>query len=162
MTKPKRVIAPMAHEPKSLTDAIIDGLTIDKHMVAEFIELTLEKREYAHLTSQINKKLEVLTEAIVEQFVAAETIESIRVKGYNVKPKRELWAGAKDGNFGLSCDVLIASGHSEYVNRRFDVRKVSALIREYDREGGIPDELQDGLSITEKFKLSMTKGTTKK
>lgn len=145
----------------TLTDAIIDGITIDKHMVAEFVELTLQKRQMAREEKKINARIKELTEAIVEQFVDAETIESIRIKGYNVKPVRELWVGAKDGDFDLSCNALIESGHPEYVNRRFDSRSVSALIREYDREGGIPDELQAGLSIVEKFKLSMTKGGTK-
>ena len=146
---------------KSLTSVISDGISIDKHAVAEFVELTLKKREMAREVSTIEKRLKELTEIIIDQFTEAETIESIRVKGYNVKPKRELWAGAKDGDFALSCAALVASGHSEYVNERFDSRKVSALIREYDREGGIPEELQDGLSIVEKFKLSMTKGGEK-
>lgn len=145
----------------SLTDVISDGISIDKHAVAEFIELTLEKREMAREKTRIEKRLKELTEIIIDQFTDAETIESIRVKGYNVKPVRELWAGARDGDFAFSCNALVASGHAEYVNTRFDSRKVSALIREYDREGGIPDELQNGLSIVEKFKLSMTKGGKK-
>jgi len=145
----------------SLTEVISNGISIDKHLVLEFVELTLQKREMAREKGKIEKRLTELTEIIVDQFVEAETIESIRVKGYHVKPKRELWAGAKDGDFALSCEALIASGHSEFVDRRFDSRKVSALIREYDREGGIPEELQNGLSIVEKFKLSMTKGGKK-
>ena len=146
---------------KTLTEVISNGISIDKHLVLEFVELTLQKREMARDKSRIDKRITELTEIIIDQFVEAETIESIRVKGYHVKPKRELWAGAKDGNFALSCDALIASGHSEFVDTRFDSRKVSALIREYDREGGIPTELQEGLSIVEKFKLSMTKGGKK-
>ena len=145
---------------ESLTDKLTETLKkleIDKHKIAEFIEKTLERRRIARDDKLLKDRLKELTEIILQQFEDAEMVESIRVKGYNVKPARELWAAAKDGDFEGSCDVLIASGHSEYVGRRFDSRRVSALVREYDAGDGIPEELQNGLSITEKFKLSMTK-----
>jgi hypothetical protein len=146
---------------ETLTDVVVASIGIDKHLIAEFVELTLKKREMAREKTKMETRLKELTEIIVDQFVETETVESLRVMGYNVKPKRELWAGAKDGDFERSCNVLVDSGHGEYVNRRFDSRSVSALIREYDREGEIPEELQEGLEITEKWKLSMTKGGKK-
>ena len=134
---------------------------LDKLLVAHFVELTLEKRALARKEKALNKEIADAQETILEQFEEDEIVESIRVSGYNVKPVRELWAAALEGDHERSCNALVSSGHSEYVNRRFDSRSVSALIREYEREGGIPDELTDNLSITEKFKLSITKGAIK-
>lgn len=151
---------------ETLTDVLAatlsNGLEIDKHKIAEFVEKTLERRKLSAEDKILRDRLKELTEIILQQFEDAEMVESIRVKGYNVKPARELWAAAKDGDFESACDGLIASGHSEYVGRRFDSRKVSALIREYDAEGEIPSDLEECLSITEKFKLSMTKGPAPK
>lgn len=132
-------------------------MPIDKILLAEFVELTLEKRAIARRERELNGLIRELQETILQQFEEEEIVESVRVKGYNIKPRRELWAGTIDGDYTRACNALIESGHGEYVNRRFDSRSVSALIREYDAEGEIPSELQDNLSISEVFKLSITK-----
>lgn len=135
---------------------------IDNNLLIEFVDKTLEKRELKRKERKIEQRLRELTEEIIEQFEEEEIIESIRVKGYNVRPQRQLWAGCIDGDFERACNALVQSGHGDYVNRRFDGRSVSALIREYDERGDIPDELKNNLSITEKYVLSLTKGPAKK
>ena len=134
-------------------------MPIDKFLLSQFVDLTLEKRAVKKRERELNASLTSLQEEILQQFEEEEILESVRVKGYNIKPKRTLWAAPIGGDYERACKALEESGHGEYVNTRFDSRSVSALVREYDgQEEGIPGDLAENLKISEVFTLSVTKG----
>ena len=130
-------------------------------MMAEYVNLTLEKRKANREARLRDARLKELTEEMLQEFEDSGMVDGIIIHGYNLKPSSVLWASAKDGDYRISCQALIESGHGEYVEPRFDSRKVSKLIREYAAEGEIPEELENGLNIVEKFSISMTKARTK-
>jgi hypothetical protein len=133
-------------------------MSIDSDLLSEFVDITLEKRAIEKRKRELNQRQRELQESILQQFEENEQLDAVQIKGYKVSPRRELWASAIDGDFERACDALRDSGHPEYIQTRFDSRSVSALIREYDAEGEIPQELLDNLKISETFKLSVTKG----
>lgn len=137
-------------------------MSVNQNLVGEYIELMLERRRLAREDKKIKDKQKELQEQIITEFEEYEILDAVTVMGYNVKPVRELWAAAIDGDFERACEALVKTGHGEFVHKRFDGRKVSALIREYDADDAIPPELQDNLKISEVFKLSVTKASAKK
>jgi len=148
---------------KHLTDAVSAMLELDTEKMSEYVTLTLEKRLVAAETTKRNARLKELEQDMLDQFEEAELVDGIIISGYNLKPSSIIWASALEGNYDRSCQALEDSGHGEYVQARFDSKKVSKLIREYaESEEGIPEELEEGLNIVEKFSISMTKAKSPK
>lgn len=81
---------------------------------------------------------------------------NVKVGGSLVYLHRQLWANAKvnergERDYETSCEALRDAGLGELVAERFNVQSVSSVIRELDKNDDVPEELYDGLHITEKI-----------
>lgn len=139
---------------------------MNKDKLARFVELQKEKRELDDALKNVKRQLDELEPLLLEQ-MTEEGIQSVKVNGLTLYLKRQLWAGAADGNYDAACDALIAEGLAEFVQRRFNTNTVSAYVRELEKafadNGGsfeefrLPGALDGAISVAEKFTIGSRK-----
>lgn len=136
--------------------------------LARFVEIEKEIRDLkARLDTLTNERSE-LEEVLLRQFEESG-VNSMRINGMTVYPMRQLWAGARDGDYERACQALRDAGLSDYVHERFNVQSLSAYVREQAKTllgpeagpdeiiGVLPEPLRDAISVTEKFSLRTRK-----
>jgi hypothetical protein len=149
-----------------------------------------ERRRLDKEVNDLKAELAVLENELLEAY-AEEGMQSARVEtpygNFNVGPRSQLWATAPDGfdeegkDYAKGCAALRAVGWGDFVQERFNTMSLSGHVRElvkmgiatleYTEDGrlylkSITSEhdlspLVDGLKITEKFSLSVTKAAKK-
>lgn len=93
---------------------------------------------------------------LLDAFAQNPDLNNIRVAGRTVYLRRQLWAGAADK--AAAHDALIAAGLAEYASKGFNTNSVSALFREWDRDGiEPPAELRGVITTGERFSIGVTK-----
>jgi len=149
-----------------------------------------ERRRLDKEVNDLKAELAVLEVELLEAY-AEEGMQSARVEteygNFNVSPRSQLWATAPDDNdeegkdYEKGCRALEAVGWSDFVQRRFNTMTLSAHVRELVKSGIATLEqtedgrlylkpavkgfnftpLADGIKITEKFSLGVTKAAKK-
>jgi len=132
---------------------------VDK--LTEWVELEKRRRELKEELAQIEERQKELEEPVMD-FMAQMGLERVRINGMTVYIRRELWAGAVDGDYEKACKALKEAGLGDYVQERFNTQSLSAYIREADKEEGgweanVPPVLRDAIKVTEKFRLQARK-----
>ncbi len=105
----------------------------------------------ASLKSQIDE-----TEPAVLEWMQENGLQQIRQNGITVHLRRELWASVSTDDIDFLKDALRAAGvePGDIVKERANTQTLSALVREYDRDGRpLPNSLAAALKVSEVFKL---------
>jgi len=141
---------------------------MDTAKLARFVEIEKARRELETRLEELKAERATLEEELLRQFQESG-IDSMRVDGMTVYLKREIWAGAKDGDYERACRALREAGLDQYVQERFNTQSLSAYVREQarllaDDTAGpdeilavLPEPLRDAISVTEKFSLRTRK-----
>lgn len=103
------------------------------------------------------KKIKDAAEAfLLEAFANEPGLGGIKVDGYTVYSKRQLFANASDKAAGY--EALVGAGYEEFAQKGFNANSVSALFRDFDRNGEQPPpELAAVFTIAERYSIGMTK-----
>jgi hypothetical protein len=120
--------------------------------VEVLIDFQTRKNQLTSQLREVNERIAQLQEHVIEHFIEAD-VQSLKTKsGEVVFLHTQVWANPRDGDYGRACDALDELGFTDFVERRFNVNKVSSLIRELLREKGeegVPQGLRDALLIRE-------------
>lgn len=128
---------------------------MERQEFVEYVKLNRLIKEKEREVKDLRKKREDQEELILE-LLSQLGLDSVKSLGATIYIHRQLWANARqyeDGNrdYESACQGLIAVGHPEMVETKFNVMRVSSLVREYDKEDAIPDELRVTMEIAEKI-----------
>jgi len=124
-------------------------------LIEEFASIDNEIKERDAVIKKLKKRKRDLEEPLLELFAELGVTSVVTESGRTVHLHRQIWANARTGedgarNFNAACAALEATGNGDMVERKFNVTKVSALVRELENsEDGIPVELRDNLQINE-------------
>jgi len=140
-------------EAPSVREAQGDGSFSAK--VKRVVALKKEQDELEDRLAVIAKETKTLKAWLAERF-ADEGIQRINQDGRTVYLHRQLWAGAPDKE--AAYEALVAAGLPEYATKGFNTNKVSALYREWERDGiAPPAELADVITTGERFEIRVTR-----
>ena len=127
--------------------------------VKQFAELTARKRGLAAQLDEVKAEMDALQESILAMMGEAG-VSSVRVDTdegrFTLFPRRELWAGALEGDYVRACVALRDAGLSDLVEERFNTQRLSAVVREMDAAGTpLPESFEGAIKVSEIFKLSV-------
>lgn len=122
-------------------------------------ELVRAKLELDRLDELVDaqKKIKAAAEAyLLEAFANEPALGGLKVDGYTIYSRRTLYANAPDK--AQAYEALIAAGLEDFATRGFNATSVSALFREWDKNGEQPPAaLGDVFTVAETYKIGMTK-----
>lgn len=121
----------------------------------ELVALKKEEDVIDERLAIIKKRRGELEAFLLEAF-ATTGQQNMRIDGRTVYLHRSLWAGADDKQ--AAHDALIKAGLTEYATRGFNTNSVSALYREWERDGTAPPpELEGVIKTGERYSVRVTK-----
>ena len=124
-----------------------------------FAELAAQRSDLEEQVSTVKKLQEELKQDILQRM--QETgISRLRSERHErtIYLRRQLWAGAKDGEKEKAVQALRAAGLEEMVFETFSTQTLTRYVRdlaaEQDRDlPDLPPELAEGIQLTEKFDI---------
>lgn len=126
---------------------------IDTEELRAYAEVVLEQRRLERELRRVKDARDAMKQPIMDAFSAAG-VQRMTIDDKTIYLRRQIWAGADEGDYVSACAALRAAGLEEYVHERFNTNSVSALFREWDREDKAPPiELADGIKIEERYDL---------
>ena len=134
---------------------------LDTALVRKYAELTAKKRQLKSQMDEVDSDLVALQETILDQ-MAQNGVPSLKVDTdegrFTVFTRRELWAGALEGDYERACVALKMAGMGDLVEERFNTQRLSAVVREMDATGTpLPESFVGAIKVSEVFKLSVRK-----
>ena len=98
-----------------------------------FVELKNKLKDFEAITDTLKDEVKVLEAAIVEDFATAG-IDKITINGQTIFIQKQIWAKVEDKQKAI--DMLKASEYyNHYIYETYDVQQISAVIREYIKNG---------------------------
>jgi len=126
---------------------------MNSEQLKRFVALEERRKELEGEIDRIKAEATEIESALMPQFEQAG-IERVSVDGRTVYIERRLWAAAKNGDKPALCKALKRARLSDFVQETFNSQSLSALVREWDREGrAMPPSLREVLEVSEVFKL---------
>ena len=127
---------------------------MDRKEFVDYVDLNRRIKELEAKVKDLRKEREKHEPAVLE-LMSQLGVTSVKAAGATVYLHRQLWANARqyDGgvrDYATACGALVECGHPEMVETKFNVMRVSSLVRELDEKDDIPIELYEALDITEK------------
>jgi len=118
-----------------------------------FVVLEERRRQLEAEIDSIKAEAADLEQRLLPQFEQSG-MERVTIDGRTVYVERKLWASAKNGDKQALCKALKRARLSEFVQETFNSQSLSALVREWDRDGRpMPPSLREVLEVSEVFKL---------
>ena len=124
-------------------------------------------REFAKLKSErdiLEAKLDHVKarmaeiEPVLLTFFADNGMQSIKLDGVMVYVQRQIFASAQDGNKARAVRALRTAGLKELVTTGFNLNSISAVFREWERDGVDPHpSMARAFKVTEKFSIRARK-----
>lgn len=131
---------------------------MDVDKLKEYVELDARKRRLNDELSDVKERLAKLESDLLTTFEEIG-MQNTRIDGTTVYVHRQLWANAKDGDRHRAVAALKRSGLTEMVTETFNTNTLSAYVRELDAVGeDLPPDLEDAISVSEKFSLRTRRG----
>jgi hypothetical protein len=123
---------------------------------AELVALKKESEELEERQTVIDKRRKQIEAFLLDAFAENPGLKRLNIDGRTVYLRRQLFAGAKDKD--AAYEALIAAGLGDYATRGFNTNSVSALYREWERDGTPPPpELAGVIHTGERFSIGVTK-----
>ena len=121
-------------------------------LVAEFVELTAERRKLEGKVRQLATELAAREERLVEEFARAG-IQNIKTKtGQTVSLRREIFAKLT-GDLKKSHTALRRAGLGDFIKEGVNTQTLSAYVRELEEV--LPKGLQPYINVTEVYRMRM-------
>lgn len=131
----------------------------------KFAALTAQKRGKKKELEDIEFELGQLQDEILEE-MSQEGISQARVDTdegrFTLYPYATLWGKAKDGNYEAACRWLKRVGLGDLVEKKFNVHKMSAVLREmHAGEQPYPKGWEKYLEVSEVYKVGVRRANGK-
>lgn len=134
-------------------------MAMNLEVFRQYLALKQEKSDLEQQLETVKERMQFFQDLIMDELVE-NGVDSVRVDGKNVFPKRQLFASASV----LTPDfkqALIESGAVDLVQETVNSQRLSGFVREYMRDNdipeitGLPDWMKNGMNITEKVTLGV-------
>lgn len=124
--------------------------------IAKFIEINDRKKKLEALLDAAKEELRESEEKVLSLF-EKNGIQKIRIMNQTVYLRRQLWASAANGK-PAAVEALKEAGFGDLIEEHFNTQKLSALVREMDKEGTeLPESFKDKINVIEKFNIRTRK-----
>jgi hypothetical protein len=138
---------------------------MDTERLKRFATLTSLKRGKKSELDEIEHEIIQLQEEILEE-MGREGISQARVDTddgrFTLYPYVTLWGKAKEGNYDGACRWLKRVGLGDLVEKKFNVHKMSAVLREMNAgEQPYPKGWEKYLEVSEVYKVGVRKSNGK-
>lgn len=139
-------------------------------LVNLFIELDQKRKSHEGAIDAIKEELARLETELMQRFENAGIQSMKSTSGYQVYVRRDLWAGAIDGQDALLVESLKLAGLGDMVKEKCNTQTLSAYVREIEKANfttpqkpdllikALPAPMQAAVSVTEKYSLRTRKG----
>ena len=141
-------------------------------LVNEFIELEEQRKGKEGEIDKIKERLAELEPVLLERFEHAGMQSMKSQQGTVIYVRRDLWAGAKEGEEVGLLVALKEVGLGDMVKEKVNTQTLSAYVREEERDqfgssvkatpeeivGVLPAALRNVLAVTERYSLRTKKG----
>ncbi len=132
---------------------------MDNRRLKRYVALAIAKKQAETDLDEIKEKMRVLEEYMMDN-MAKSGQQSIRINGHTVYLHRQLWAAPANGADHLHI-ALKAEGYGDLVEPKINSQRLSALVREFERdEEGMPimpGGLHEAIKVTEKYSVRVRK-----
>ena len=130
---------------------------LNTDIIKQWIELDNRRKTHEEDIDKIKTDMNFLEEAILENF-ATEGIDSCRVNGFTISPKKNVFAVIVDGDKDRAAQALRDAGYGQYIVETINTRSLSSLVSDLIKEEGkLPDEFNGAITTFEKMRLRKTK-----
>ena len=121
-------------------------------LVAEFVELTAERRKLEGKVRQLATELAAREEKLVEEFAQAGIQNIKTATGQTVSLRREIFAKLT-GDLKKSHTALRRAGLGDFIKEGVNTQTLSAYVRELEEV--LPKGLQPYINVTEVYRMRM-------
>ena len=121
-------------------------------LVAEFVELTAERRKLEGKVRQLATELAAREEKLVEEFAQAGIQNIKTATGQTVSLRREIFAKLT-GDQKKAYTALRRAGLGDFVKETVNAQTLSAYVRELEEV--LPKGLQPYINVTEVYRMRM-------
>lgn len=132
-------------------------------LVQQFIDLTQEKESKEGDLEKVKERIDKLETELLARYERAGMQSMKAASGHTVFMLRQVFAGAKDKNMDGLKDALKAIGLDELVKEAVNSQRLSAWVREQEKElnkpdmasflAALPEPLHDVLAVHEKYSI---------
>ena len=138
---------------------------MNSERLKRYAALTAIKRGKKAELEEIEHELGLLQDEILEEMVQ-EGVSQARVDTdegrFTLYPYATLWGKAKDGDYDKACRWLKRVGWGDLVEKKFNVHKMSAVLRELNaNETPYPKGWEKYLEVSEVYKVGVRKSNGK-
>jgi len=142
--------------PGRLAEAPAD--TPATELAREFASLKVERDRLEGALLLVKERMAQI-EPILLDFFANNDMQSIKLGGVIVYVQRQIFASAADGDKARAVRALRTAGLKELVQTGFNTNSISALFREWERDGVEPHpSIRKAFNVTEQFRIRARKG----
>jgi hypothetical protein len=130
---------------------------MDMESLRKYIYLSERKQELKEEIERIDGLLQTMEAELYSEFEEAG-IKSMTVDGHTVYTSKTLWAKPVDGDYERACAALESAGLGDFVERRFNIHKLSAFVRELEKnQQDIPAEFDGAIEVKAAYSLRVRK-----
>lgn len=148
-----------AEDAARLTNDLPALTSTQVDLVREYQQARAEYDSVSALRKAAAEKVDRLEAAVLKMYEQSGA-SSIRVDGRLVYLIRKQWARPLAGREPELVGALIEAGYDDLVERRIGTQRLSAWVRECEREEeSIPQAVRDLMEVAEVFSLGMKKGS---
>lgn len=128
-------------------------------LIKQFIELDNQRKSLEENVDKIKEQMNAIEQTIIDEMIF-EQIDSVKVNGFTIGPKRHIFAFICDGDKERAILALKNSGYGHYVTEAYNTRSLSKLVEELiETDGKLPDEFDGAIGKFEKYKLNKRKSS---
>ena len=141
---------------------------MDLQRLSEYVTRDIKAKELEAEAKRLKAENAKIEEQLIDGMIDAG-IENMKIGDRTVFIRTQLWASAVDAvnpltgevdgkDWPTTIEALRVHGYGDLKEERVNSQRLSALVRELDdSEDGIPETLEEALSITERVKLVVRK-----
>lgn len=125
----------------------------------QYLTLKQEKSDLEQQLDTVKERMQFFQDLIMDELVE-NGVDSVRVDGKNVYPKRQLYASATVLTPEFK-QALGEAGGTDLIQETVNGQRLSSFVREFMRDNdipeitGLPDWMKNGMNITEKVTLGV-------
>lgn len=123
----------------------------------EIIKRIIEIKEEVEKREAELKKLKAEfadMEPQVINYMEAEGLQKVTIDDRTVYVKRQVWASLDRSN-SRALEILRDNGLGDFIEEKVNSQRISAYVREVEKDGDIPPWCHAALNITEKYNVGL-------
>lgn len=129
---------------------------MDADALRRYVALKQTRDTMEDSLADIKAEIAALEARLLDEF-ARDNVNRISLAdlGVTVHLRKEVWASAADGDQARLNAALRAIGQGDGIEERINTQKLSAMVREWQQTGGVPEAVAPALKVSTVYKLGI-------